>query len=294
MTEDSSGAELREFLRTRRARITPEDAGLPAQTGIRRVPGLRREEVAYLAGVSVDYYVRLERGRNANVSAAVLEAVSRALRLNDTERDHLFALAKPKRRQPRAMAPQRVRAGLLRALDTLADVPALILGRRLDVLASNHLARAFYTDFEALPAHDRNMARFIFFDESARDLYADWAGTARGIVASLHVYGGSHPHDPQFAELVGELSVSDPDFRHWWAEHDVLVRDHGSKRYHHPLVGEMSLGYEAFNPIGDTDQIFGMHTVEPGSPSENSLRLLASWTVGGPVTQDTGATTRSR
>ncbi|GLW09748.1 transcriptional regulator [Microtetraspora sp. NBRC 13810] len=289
MSEQNAGAELREFLRTRRARITPEQAGLPPRPGIRRVPGLRREEVAHLAGVSVDYYIRLERGRNGGVSASVLDAVARALRLNAVERDHLFALARPARTRPRAMAPQRVRPGLLSALDTLADVPALILGRRMDVLAANHLARAFYTDFDALPVRERNMARFVFLGDQARALYADWAATARGVVGTLHVYAGAHPHDPRLAELVGELSVADPDFRRWWAEHDVFVRENGTKHYRHPLVGELTLGYEAFHPVGDPDQTFGLHTVEPGSPSENALRVLASWTADGRIARSAGA-----
>ncbi|MYV52567.1 helix-turn-helix transcriptional regulator [Streptomyces sp. SID3212] len=270
--------ELREFLRSRRARVTPEDAGLPPHTGARRVPGLRREEVAQLAGVSVDYYVRLERGRGSNVSESVLDAVARALRLDDTERGHLFALARPTRKQGRPLPPQRVRPGMYRILDTLTDTPALVLGRRLDVLASNPMARAFYTDFEALPQRERNMARFLFLDEAARDLYADWAASARGTVAALHLYAGRHPHDPRLAELIGDLSLGDQDFRRWWADHDVLRRTYGSKRYHHPLVGELTLDYEALNPTGDPDQTLGIHTAEPGSPSAHALSLLASWT----------------
>jgi len=281
MSESSAdpggNTELREFLRSRRARITPEDAGLPPRSGIRRVPGLRREEVAQLAGVSVDYYVRLERGRGTNVSEGVLDAVARALCLNDTERGHLFALAKPTRTRRRPMPPQRVRAGLYRILDTLTDNPALVLGHRSDVLASNRLARALYTDFEALPQRERNMARFIFLDPAARELYVDWERSARGTVASLHLYAGAHPDDPRLAELVGELSLRDGDFRRWWADHDVLNRSHGSKRYRHPLVGELTLDYEALNPTGDPEQTLGLHTAEPGSPSEDALRLLAAW-----------------
>ncbi|MGW2054229.1 helix-turn-helix transcriptional regulator [Streptomyces sp. NPDC001840] len=273
-------SELREFLRSRRARITPEAVGLSPQPGTRRVPGLRREEVAQLAGVSVDYYVRLERGRGANVSEAVLDAVARALLLDDTERAHLYALARPARSRRRPLPPQRVRAGLYRILDTLGDTPALILGRRTDVLAANRLARAFYTDFDALPHRERNMARFIFLDEAARELYTDWEHSARGTVAALHLYAGAHPHDPQLAELIGELSVRDTDFRRWWADHDVLERTYGAKRYRHPLVGELTLDYEAFHPTGDPDQILGVHTAEPGSPSEHALRLLANWTAG--------------
>ncbi|MGW4461611.1 helix-turn-helix transcriptional regulator [Micromonospora sp. NPDC004704] len=270
--------ELRDFLRSRRARITPAEAGLTPHPGSRRVPGLRREEVAQLAGMSVDYYVRLERGRNLNVSESVLDALARALRLDETERSHLFTLARPSRAQRHPMPPQRVRPGLHRVLETLADTPAMITGHRMDVLASNHLARVLYTDFEALPPRERNMARYLFLDESARDLYVDWDEAARGTVAALHLYAGRHPHDPRLAELVGELSVRDRDFRRWWAAHDVLRHSHGSKRYRHPLVGELTLAYEALTPSGDDEQILGVYTAEAGSASEEALRLLASWT----------------
>jgi transcriptional regulator with XRE-family HTH domain len=276
MTEQ---ADLREYLRSRRARITPADAGLPPLGGQRRVPGLRREEVALLAGVSADYYERLERGRAKNVSASVLDAVARVLRLDDTERAHLYALAHPGPARRASLPPQRVRPGLRRTLDAIDDVPALILGRRSDVLAANALARAFYTDFDALPAGERNIVRFLFTDDAARELYDDWAATARQVVASLRVYAGTHPNDPRLAALVGDLSVRDPDFRRWWADHDVYRREHGAKRYHHPIVGELDLGYEAFIPAGEPDIVLGIHSVEPDSPSENALRLLASWTV---------------
>jgi transcriptional regulator with XRE-family HTH domain len=270
-------AELREFLRSHRAKITPEEAGLPPHPGTRRVPGLRREEVAQLAGVSVDYYIRLERGRHSGVSEAVLAAIARALRLNDLERVHLFRIARPSRSRPRPLPPQRVRPGLRLLVDTLTDVPVLVLGRRLDVLASNHLARALYTDFEALPARGRNMARLIFLDEQVRTLHADWEDGARGAVASLRLYAGRHPHDPALADLVGELSLRDPDFRRWWADHDVFQRTHGTKHYHHALVGDLVLGYESFTATDDPDQTLGIYTAEPGSPSADRLRLLASW-----------------
>jgi transcriptional regulator with XRE-family HTH domain len=279
---DSGGnggnAELREFLRSRRARITPEEVGLSPQPGTRRVPGLRREEVAQLAGVSVDYYVRLERGRGVNVSESVLDALARALRLTDTERSHLFAVARPTRARHRPMAPQRVRPGLYRMLETLTEIPAMVIGLRMDVLATNRLARALLVDFDALPHRERNMARFLFLDEAARELYVDWEATARGTVASLHLYAGRNPHDPHLAALIGELSLRDRDFRRWWADHDVLLRTHGAKRYHHPVVGDLVLDYEALTPTGDPDQTLGLHTAEPGSPSEQALRLLASWT----------------
>ncbi|MFE4170500.1 helix-turn-helix transcriptional regulator [Streptomyces sp. NPDC056909] len=282
MSDFSSGAggntELREFLRSRRARITPEEAGLSPQPGTRRVPGLRREEVAQLAGVSVDYYVRLERGRTTNVSESVLDAVARALRLDDTERGHLYAVARPTRARRRPLPPQRVRPGLYRVLETVGDAPAMVLGRRMDVLATNRLARALFTDFDALPHRERNMVRYLFLDESARELYIDWESSARGAVASLHLYAGRHPDDPLLAELIGELSLRDQDFRRWWADHDVLRRTHGTKRYHHPVVGDLDLEYEALTPAADPEQTLGLHTAEPGSPSEQALRLLASWT----------------
>jgi transcriptional regulator with XRE-family HTH domain len=282
--------ELRDYLRSRRARISPAEAGLPPQSGARRVPGLRREEVAMLAGVSVDYYVRLERGRNINASEAVLDAVARALQLNDLERGHLFTLARPSRARRRPLPPQRVRPGLLRVVEQWADAPAVLLGHRNDVLASNRLARVLYTDFDALPRHERNMSRYLFLDESARDLYSDWESAARGTVAGLHLYAGRHQDDPRLAELVGELSVRDQDFRRWWADHDVLHRTHGTKRYRHPLVGELTLDYEALHPTGDPDQTLGIHTAEPGSPSEHALRLLSAWT-GPPTAVPRPATT---
>lgn len=270
--------DLREFLRSRRARVSPHEVGLEEGEGVRRVPGLRREEVARLAGVSVDYYVRLERGRGVNVSESVLDALARALRLDETERGHLFAVARPHRGQPRPMAAQRVRPGLYRVLDTLTDTPALITGHRTDVLAANRLAKALYTDFDALPHRERNMARFLFLDEAARELFVDWEESARGTVAGLHLYAGRHPHDPRLAELIGELSLRDRDFRRWWADHDVLRRSHGTKRFRHPVVGDLTLEYEALNPTGDLDQTLGLYTAEPGSASAQALGLLASWT----------------
>ncbi|MFB7666308.1 helix-turn-helix transcriptional regulator [Kitasatospora sp. NPDC056138] len=271
--------ELRDFLRSRRARVAPREAGLGPDTGRRRVPGLRREEVARLAGISADYYVRLERGRNPNVSAAVLEAVARALRLDAVERAHLFDLARPGpgSARRRVVPPQRVRPGLLRLLDSLTDTPAMILGNRLDVLAANALAKALYTDFDAKPHRHRNLARFIFLDPAARGLLTDWQTAARGAVAALRLYAGRHPHDPRLTELVGELSVHDEDFRRWWADHDVLEYTHGTKRYHHPLVGELVLDYESLTLPDDPDQALYLYTAEPDSPSAHALRLLDSW-----------------
>ncbi len=270
--------ELRAFLRTRRARLTPEEAGLPAQPGIRRVPGLRREEVARLAGVSIDYYIRLERGRNLNVSESVLEALARALRLNETERAHLLTLAStggpPSGNRP--MPAQRVRPGLLRDPERAH--------RRAGARDRPPLRRTGHQRARPRPLHrlrraaarERNLVRFLFLDEAARELYLDWPEAARGAVAGLHLYAGRNPDDAQLAELVDELSVRDTDFRRWWADHDVHRHSHGTHRLHHPVVGELTLNYEALAHTADPEQILGLHTAEPGSPSEQALRLLAS------------------
>ena len=276
-------AELSEFLRSRRARLRPHEAGVPVDPdgGARRVPGLRREELARLAGVSTDYYSRLEQGRHRNVSDAVLDAVARALRLDGAEHAYLRELARPQpaRSRRRVARPQRVRPGLHRILETLDEtVPAYITGRRLDVLASNRLARALVTDWDALPQRERNVARHMFLDESARELFADWEAIAAETVAVLRMYAGRHPDDPQLTDLVGELSIKSPQFRRWWADHNVREKSHGTKRYHHPLVGELTLSYETVTFPGDDDQCMCVYTAEAGSPSETALRLLASWT----------------
>ncbi|MFG1703783.1 helix-turn-helix transcriptional regulator [Nonomuraea sp. M3C6] len=277
MNDHGSGnGELREFLRSRRARVTPDQAGLAPQRGTRRVPGLRREEVAQLAGVSVDYYIRLERGRNLNVSAAVLDALARALRLTDAERDHLFDLARRGRPRLRSLPPQRVRPGLLRVLESMTDIPALVVGRRLDVLAANRMGRALITDFDTLPERERNMARYMFLTPAARRLYIDWETGARDTVAALRLYAGRNPDDRRLAELIGELSLRDEDFRRWWAEHDVLRHSHGVKRLHHPVAGDLTLNYEALAVSDDPEQSLGLYTTEPDSPSEQALRLLSS------------------
>jgi len=274
---DPATNDLREFLRTRRARINPQEAGLPISMGIRRVPGLRREEVALLAGVSADYYERLERGRTKNASASVLDSIARVLNLNSAERDHLFALAHPVRPRRVSTPAPRLRPGLRRALDLVTDVPALVLGPRQDLLAINDLGAAFYPGLDLLPPGQQNMLRYLFTVDAARELYADWAATASTVVAELRRYAGVHSQDPKLADLVGDLAVRDPDFRHWWAEHDVYQREHGTKRYHHPVVGDLELGYEAFTPIGETGLVFGIHTVEPHSPSAEALTLLSNW-----------------
>ena len=271
--------ELREFLRSRRSRIAPADVGLTGH-GPRRVPGLRREELAQLAGVSVDYYTRLEQGRDINVSEEVLTAVANALRLRDDERAHLFDLAQPRRQRRKSTAspPQRVRAGIRTLVDSL-PAPAFVLGCRLDVLVANRMARALLCDFDARPRRERNHARWVFLDPAARERYLDWEEIARDNVASLRMFAGRYPDDPELSALIGELTVKSPEFASWWADHEVLRRGHGSKRYHHPVVGELTINYEAL-PIPDAlDQTLFIYTAEPGSPSEQALQLLANWSL---------------
>ncbi|OKK06158.1 XRE family transcriptional regulator [Streptomyces sp. CB03234] len=275
-------AELSEFLRSRRARLKPEDVGLPEFGRHRRVPGLRREELAQLAGVSVAYYTRLEQGNGRNVSIEVLDAIARALRLTDAERDHLTHLARPthkKKRRVPATRPQTVRPALQHLLDAMEGVPAFVLGRRLDILAWNRLARALFGDFAALQPQERNMARQLFLDPNVRDLYVDWEAKATEVVSALRLYAGCSPDDPQLSTLVGELSVKSSEFRELWAAHTVQEKGHGAKRLHHPLVGELTLAYETLRLPDDHDLSLVTYTAEPGTPSAESLRLLANWGV---------------
>jgi transcriptional regulator with XRE-family HTH domain len=277
---DRKPSDLAEFLTARRAQLTPEDAGLDGQGSRRRVPGLRREELARLAGVSVDYYTRLEQGRSRSASVDVLDALATALQLNDAERQHLHLLAKPQPiRRNRRSKPQSVNMATLRLLELLDEVwsPAFVLGRRLDVLAHNRLAGALITEFRELPAPQRNQARFVFLDPHARELYADWNEVAADTVAMLRLDAGRYPDDEKLSALVGELSVRSTEFRSWWAKHDVERRTTGTKAYHHPLVGDLTVEYQALNPSGDPDQVLIVYSTAPGSADETSLRLLSSW-----------------
>ncbi|MGI5440532.1 helix-turn-helix transcriptional regulator [Streptomyces shenzhenensis] len=289
-------AELGDFLRSRRALLRPEDAGVPLSGGARRVPGLRREEVASLAGVSTDYYARLEQGRHPHVSESVLDGVARALHLNDDERTYLWGLARPRTPGTRRAGPvsaPRVRADVHRMLDVLNDVsPALVVNHRRDVLAANHLARALLTDFDALPSRERNLARFALLDPAARDLYRDWENVAQIFVANLRLASGRHPDDRLLNELVGEFCVKLPEFNTWWASHRVQQCAYGDQRFDHPIVGELSLHHETLTFPSDPDQIICLYTAEPGTASAQALRLLASWTA--PDTTAESAPTRSR
>jgi transcriptional regulator with XRE-family HTH domain len=263
---------LGEFLRARRALVTPDDVGLP-DLGRRRVAGLRREELALLAGVSVDYYVRLEQGRDTHPSEQVLDALARALCLDDDAVAHLHDLARPapRRRRPRER-PQRVRPGVLRLLESWSSIPAFVLGRRMDVLAFNALAGMLHDGF----ATERNMVRLVFLDPAARDTFPDFDAVAQETVATLRAAAGADLDDPRLAELVGELSLKSDEFRRLWARHEVREKASGVKRMLHPMVGELVLGYETLRVNDAPEQLVVGYHAEPGSASERALALLGA------------------
>ncbi|MER6079393.1 helix-turn-helix transcriptional regulator [Streptomyces sp. NPDC001833] len=277
--------ELGDFLRSRRARIRPEEVGLPSH-GRRRVPGLRREEVAQLAGVSVDYYIRLEQGRgpggpsrtkSGGVSDAVLDAIARVLRLDETEHAYLLTVARPHKKAGTARpARPRVRPGVQRLLDGMERTPAFVLGRRMDVLAWNALGDAV-NGFSALAPAERNIPRQVFLDPAAAGFYPDWAAVAAQTVANLRIDAGRHPDDPRMAALVGELSVKSADFRRLWADHEVKECAYGTKRIQHPVAGLLTLPYETLTVPTDPDQTIVAYTPEPGSETAERLALLGSW-----------------
>nr|WSX76248.1 helix-turn-helix transcriptional regulator [Streptomyces sp. NBC_00899] len=264
---------LGDFLQSRRARIQPEDVGLPPY-GRRRVPGLRREEVAQLAGVSVDYYIRLEQGRGKNVSDAVLDAVARVLRLDPTEHEHLRDLARPGRTASTAPSTG-VRPGVRLLLDGIADRPAMVIDHRMEALAWNALGDAVH-DFAGDTA-GRNMPRRVFLDPQATDIYPDWPAVAAETVAYLRYHAGRHPDDRRLTELVGELSMKSEPFRRLWADHLVREKTYGVKRLIHPVVGELDLAYETLALPGDADLTVIIYTAPPGSPTAERLAVLASW-----------------
>ena len=263
---------LGEFLRARRALVTPDDVGLP-DLGRRRVAGLRREELALLAGVSVDYYVRLEQGRDTHPSEQVLDALARALCLDHDAVAHLHDLARPapRRRRPRER-PERVRPGVLRLLESWSAIPAFVLGRRMDVLAFNALAGMLHDGFRT----ERNMVRLVFLDPAARDTFPEFDGVAQETVATLRAAAGADLDDPRLAELVGELSLKSDEFRRLWARHEVREKASGLKRMLHPMVGELVLGYETLRVNDAPEQLVVGYHAEPGSASERALALLGA------------------
>ncbi|MFD5300060.1 helix-turn-helix transcriptional regulator [Streptomyces mutabilis] len=275
-------AEVREFLTSRRAKITPEQAGLPSGSR-RRVPGLRRGEVAALADVSVEYYAKLERGNLTGVSPAVLEAVARALQLDDAERAHLLnlahaadgsdALTRPRRRT----AQWKPHRSLQWVLDAVTAGPAFVRNGRMDLLAANALARAFYTDVYASAGNQANLARFQFLDPASRRFYPDWEQAADVAVSILRTEAGRNPHDKGLHDLVGELSTRSDAFRTRWGAHNVRHHGTGTKRFHHHAVGDLTLAYEGLEMAAAPRLTLTVYTAEPGSASEEGLRLLASW-----------------
>ncbi|BCJ69426.1 helix-turn-helix transcriptional regulator [Polymorphospora rubra] len=283
--------EVRNFLVTRRAKVTPEQTGLPQYGGTRRVPGLRREEVAMLAGVSVDYYTRLEKGNIAGASENILDAICTALQLDEAERVYLFDLARaanaanPDTRRSRPVGrPVRlnVRAGVQQILDGMAQTPAFIRNGRLDIVATNVLGRALYapifdsptrTSANALP----NLARFRFLDPAARDFYPDFNASAGSNVQLLRAEGARNPHDKGFTDLIGELCTRSEDFRIRWASHDVRLHHNGIKLFHHPIVGELRLHFEAFDLPADPGLTLTALSAPADSPAADGLKLLASW-----------------
>ncbi|MBT2555274.1 helix-turn-helix transcriptional regulator [Arthrobacter sp. ISL-5] len=292
--------EIRDFLISRRAKITPEQAGIPNYGELRRVPGLRREEVAQLAGVSTDYYTRLERGSLRGVSDAVLEAVASALELDEAERSYLLDLARaantPVRRAARRPTQQRVRSGVLRLLEGMTGVVAVVQNGRSDVLTANLLGRALYGPvLDSLTAagpdtQDRrpNQARYLFLDPGAGDFYPDWPAVAATTVAMLRSEAGRNPHDRALNELIGELTTRSGLFAALWAGHDVRIHTTGTKRFHHPVAGDLSLQFETLNLPGDQGQTLFTFTAEPGSTSQNALAFLASWAASPSETAITG------
>ncbi|WP_431837981.1 helix-turn-helix transcriptional regulator [Cellulomonas sp. Y8] len=274
----NSNPELRDFLVSRRARLTPQDVGVEPFGGARRVPGLRREEVAFLAGVSIDYYTRFERGRVQNVSDEVLDAIARALRLDDVEQDHLRNLARTK--GPRAVRagrtmPTRVPAGLQAVLDAMT-VPAYVLNGRVDFLAANAIGWALYP-FAGDGDRAFNASRFQFLDSRAPDFYRDYDLTVRNNVAILRASAGENPHDPGLVRLVGELSTQSELFRSLWAQQDVVQYSRGTKRYHHPAVGDVDFEYETFEMPAYPGLTMLVYVVEPASRTAEAMQLLASW-----------------
>ncbi|GJF35120.1 transcriptional regulator [Kitasatospora sp. NE20-6] len=278
MKPASDPGGLGSFLRARRDQLTPQECGLPVTGSPRRVPGLRREEVALLASISVDYYIRLERGQ-VPASASVLAPLARALRLGEDQEAYLYELAgrsgaRPRRRKP----PQQVRPAVRRLLEQLGQTPALVLGRHLEILAWNPAAAVLYTDFGSVPAAGRNYVRLMFTDPAFRGMHLDWAHDARDTVAALRMAAATDLGDSGLARLVGELSIQDQDFRTWWAEQRVLGAGSGTKHYRHPLVGDLTLDCDTWDSPDGSGQRLMVLTAEPGSPSHDALRILSSWT----------------
>ena len=291
-----SQSDVREFLRSRRAKVTPEQVNLIVGTN-RRVPGLRREEVATLASVSVDYYARLERGNLTGVSDEVLEAIAHALRLDEAETAHLFDLARAAQQRParrrRPAPPEQVRPGLQRFLDAVTGAPAWIRNDRMDFLASNTLGRALYAPILADPVRPANSARFVFLNPESRSFYPHWEQVANDVVAILRSYAGQRPHDKSLTDLIGELATRSDEFRTRWAAHNVRFHRTGLKQLHHPVVGDLELTYEVMELPANPGWTMFAYTAEPGSASDERLKLLASWAATTAIEQPVPAPERT-
>ena len=289
-------AEVRQFLSTRRGRITLEQAGLESYGGRRRVPGLRREEVARLAGVSVDYYTRLERGNLNGVSDSVLDAIARALELDRAEHDHLYDLARTAntsgRKRAASAVPAGVRPELQYLLDAITGAPAFIGNNRMDILAANTLGYALYSDMYRSTARPANHSRFIFLDPRSHDFYTDWERAASTNVAILRREAGRHTHDKGIAELVGELSMRSDEFRTRWAAHNVRRHYAGTKFFQHPVVGLLELNYQVLELEEDPGHTLTVYPAIPGSPSDEALKLLASWAATENIVESAKASVR--
>ena len=276
----ANNSEVCEFLKSRRARITPEMVGLPVYGGLRRVPGLRREELAAVAGMSIDYYNRLERGNLTGVSDSILKSLARALKLDDAERTYLFDLARAanqKRPRQRRRVPQKLNPSIQHLLDGMTGIPAFVQNGRLDILGMNDLARALYHPNGDEPERPQNFARFVFLDPRSRHQVPDWEVMAQDVVAILRQEAARDPHNRDLTDLIGELSTRSEDFRTMWAALNVRLHRTGVKPFHHPVVGDFELNFQAMQLPGDEGLTLIAYSAEPGTPGHDALNLLASW-----------------
>jgi transcriptional regulator with XRE-family HTH domain len=276
----SNADDIREFLTTRRAKLTPQRAGLPAYGRTRRVPGLRREEVALLAGISVEWYTRLERGNGRGVSDDVLDSVAAALQLDEAERAHLGDLvrtANAERPARRPSAPQRVRPSVARIVDAMSEIPAYVMNGRLDILYANRLAEALFSEVLRDPARPANFARFLFLDPRSKSFWPDWDKAANDTVAILRSEAGRNPYDRGLSDLIGQLSTRSDEFRVRWAAHDVRFHRVATKQMHHPLVGDLTLTFEAMELPADPGLSVMTYSAEPGSRSAERISELGGW-----------------
>jgi transcriptional regulator with XRE-family HTH domain len=290
--------EIRDFLSTRRARLTPEQAGLPAYGSNRRVKGLRREEVAMLAGVSVDYYVRMERGSLSGASESVLDALANALQLDEAERTHLFALARESgpagNRRKRPTAATTVRPAIQQMLDAMTDAPAWVRNGRHDIVAMNQLARALYAPVLAGPRRPANTTRFVYLEpDVAEQFFVDYDRIAKDAAAMLRLEAGRNPHDQALIELVGELSTQSELFRRQWASHDVKFHRSGQKRLRHPVVGQLDLDFESMELASEPGHRLNVYTAAAGTPTADALKLLASWAATEELATETSTAIKS-